>query len=1312
MNKVHRVVWNRCNNQWVAAAENAKGCGKSTRSAVRVALSVLPCLSFACMVGLSWMLSPAAHAAPCAGAFTTVINDGSGLPCEITGSNYVGILLSGTTSATTTGSLSVIRNAAGSNHAIRVWDLGSLTVNGDLKAIRTGASGVNAAVQFGAWPNVGGAGAGPHQPVTLITGNTVIGSNNGSGLRVIGGNNTFRGNVDVTLTGGSIAVVAAGGGASGSMNTIGGNLTIQSAGNDAALYADSDSRYSIGGNLSVTTTSTAIGTRPPAGVWLATGHLTVDGNSEISTQAATAHGIYASGASTASLEGSVNTISTVGNNAHGAYASGGVASIAIGATAASTTGPNVHLAVGNVSTAGSNAEGLYALSGASNVTMQATQSGGSITTGGLDSDGIVAFANGAAATGVTAIANQSGGSIVTTGQATTLLGMPINGSAGIVAQVAGNGEARGIQTGGSIHTSGTLGYGMAVLNSGTGDARAEQHSSIVTNGELGQGIGVQTNGGNAYVISTGSIQTNGQSAAGIFALASGDVDIDQGRGSITTTGVGQSVYLPPILTLLGIGNADTGNSDGILAYAQGGGGVNIRSGNINAAGDGIDANAMGGGNVNITTSGNIQAGEEGIDAYSESGNIVISNGASTTTGGTSILAVADTGTAQITNTGSITSSGGDGINVEAVAGGATVINNGNIIATSAGHYAIRGSAANDSVITTAGTIRGDISLDSGNDTFVASGGSINGSVFMGSGNDNAVLGGSFDPAELSQIDGSAGTDTLGISGLSLSGYTDSGAGGVNLTGWETINVEDGGTLKLTGDLFEAGPAGVRQLNIDASSTLDLTGNSPGIFTIHGSVSNAGTLTFADGAGDDQTTVAGNYAGASGSTILFDTMFNDDASATDRLVVNGDVSGASVLTVNNIGGSGAQTTHGIKLIQVDGSSGSSNFSWNIGNLQVGNYQYVLQQGSAVDANDWYLVSAVVPCEQSGTCSSNGNPNAPVVYAPGKPQPLWRPAVSAYSVARSMNADIGFMQTATLHQRQGDLNVQSAEEGKAWGRFLAQDLTGKGRDRFSYDQESQGFQLGHDLSNRTDEAGTRTRMGWLGHYVNSKTDAWDHVRPTAGLQAETGRISTESYGLGAYRTDIKGDGSYIDWMGHLNQIKNDFSDSYGERAKQKGWQVALAVENGMPLTSFEVASNQWTVEGQGQAVLLHTRYGAFEDNYSRMKGESFDALRARVGIRVHNRQGRVDGAEAQKTQYYGIVHLVHDLIKTREMTLSAKGVNQQVKAGETFDQTYLEVGAGVQTQMGEASWLWVDARFEAGLKNRKDTGKLSFGFKKSF
>lgn len=309
---------------------------------------------------------------------------------------------------------------------------------------------------------------------------------------------------------------------------------------------------------------------------------------------------------------------------------------------------------------------------------------------------------------------------------------------------------------------------------------------------------------------------------------------------------------------------------------------------------------------------------------------------------------------------------------------------------------------------------------------------------------------------------------------------------------------------------------------------------------------------------------------------------------------------------------------------------------------------------------------------------------------------------------MNADVGFMQTATLHQRVGDQTALTAEQGRSWARFLAQDLDGSGKTQFDYSQKSKGFQLGRDLWTKASKgagetkaaSGKTERAGMMVHLADSQTDASDRIRPVVNLQRDTGEIDTRAYGLGGYYTTIHQNGQYSDFTGHLNKLRNKFSDSYGTKGTQDGTQLALSAEHGRPLTHI----GSWTLEGQGQATLLHTRYKAFGDGYSNIDSDNFDALRGRLGLRIHN------GAAAQGTRYYGIGNIVHDLIKTKTMAVSDKNNSQRViQVGETFDQTYVEFGAGVQGKVSDSTWIYTDVRYEMGVKNRKDTLKLSVGLK---
>lgn len=83
------------------------------------------------------------------------------------------------------------------------------------------------------------------------------------------------------------------------------------------------------------------------------------------------------------------------------------------------------------------------------------------------------------------------------------------------------------------------------------------------------------------------------------------------------------------------------------------------------------------------------------------------------------------------------------------------------------------------------------------------------------------------------------------------------------------------------------------------------------------MSNAGTVKLS-GAPGTTLTVTGDYVG-NGGLLAFNTALGNDASVTDRLVVNGSTAGTGSVKVTNVGGLGAPTTEGIKIIDVAGAS---------------------------------------------------------------------------------------------------------------------------------------------------------------------------------------------------------------------------------------------------------------------------------------------------------------------------------------------------------------------------------------------------------
>ena len=237
-------------------------------------------------------------------------------------------------------------------------------------------------------------------------------------------------------------------------------------------------------------------------------------------------------------------------------------------------------------------------------------------------------------------------------------------------------------------------------------------------------------------------------------------------------------------------------------------------------------------------------------------------------------------------------------------------------------------AGSDTLIQTAGQLNGSVSLGAGADTIQASGGALVGSIWMGAGDDEVVLSGSIDVLQVLQFDGGTGVDTLNIEGISLSGFTaavNNQALGSNLTLWETVDVKNAGTLKLTGDLFDAANTGVLKLS-DAASALDLQNAASSTSTVNGNFDSTGLLKI-------------------------DTVLGDSASASDVLHVTGGTTGATVLQINNLGGAGALTTgDGILVVQVDGNS-TGTFTLAGGAITVGQFIYTLQKVG----NNWYLQS---------------------------------------------------------------------------------------------------------------------------------------------------------------------------------------------------------------------------------------------------------------------------------------------------------------------------------------------------------------------
>jgi T5SS/PEP-CTERM-associated repeat protein/autotransporter-associated beta strand protein len=250
-----------------------------------------------------------------------------------------------------------------------------------------------------------------------------------------------------------------------------------------------------------------------------------------------------------------------------------------------------------------------------------------------------------------------------------------------------------------------------------------------------------------------------------------------------------------------------------------------------------------------------------------------------------------------------------------------------------------------------------------------------------------------------------------------------------ISGSGTIRQIGSGLTNLTGD--SSGFTGTTSLS---AGTLAVNGSLCGDMNVlaGGRLQGTGTVcttsnlgTIAPGNSIGTLTVNGNYTGNNG-LLEMETQLGGDASPTDRLVVTGNTAGATRVRVINVGGAGALTNEGIRIIDVGGLS-NGNFILQgdyvfqgMAAVIAGAYSYVLQRNgiSTPTDGDWYLRSRLPVTPAPPTPSPPGAPPQPSPE-PLPPQPsggpIFAPTVPVYeSYARVM---LSLNELPTMEQRIG-------------------------------------------------------------------------------------------------------------------------------------------------------------------------------------------------------------------------------------------------------------------------------------------------------
>ncbi len=558
--------------------------------------------------------------------------------------------------------------------------------------------------------------------------------------------------------------------------------------------------------------------------------------------------------------------------------------------------------------------------------------------------------------------------------------------------------------------------------------------------------------------------------------------------------------------------------------------------------------------------------------------------------------------------------------------------------------------------------------------------------------------------------GGGTTITAGTLQLGNGGKSGSIVGNVANSGVLAFNRSDavtfGGTIAGTGGVWQVGSG---QTTLSANS-FGLSGVSRvynGILSVNGTLGGSieaigGRLqgtgqvgaatnfaggTIAPGNSIGTLTVAGNYVG-NGGTLEIETVLGDDSSSTDLLVVTGDTSGSTNVRVINLGGAGAQTNEGIKIVNVGGVSAGDftllgSYTFEGAPAVVGGaYAYRLYQGgvSTPADGDWYLRSALV---------DGGTPTVPLYQAGAPVYEAYVTALQSFNELETLQQRVGNRSWMAGTIETGAVPAAAGANSGIWGRIVGRHASMGSK--FS----TTGADLDVGIWQLQAGADQQLYAGDAGNLVGGLSARYGTIAGDVTSPFGNGSISSTGYGLGGSLTWYGSGGFYLDAQANLTWYDSALASSTaatGLVSGNGGFGYALGVEAGQQIA----LGQNWSITPQAQLTYSDVRYSGFTDAFgAAVSLAEGDDLTIRLGLSADYQDAWIDEAgDTSRIHAYGIANLYYDVLPDSRTNLAG------VQLVNTQDNLWGGVGVG-------GTYTWGDDKYALHGQAGVNTSLVNFG-----